>query len=230
MKTNTPSHLKARVLAAVAEQPSPTRTQLRRRALALYFAATITSFALFHIIGGLEHSQRRPYGDTLAIVGGAIVLALAVGVIAFYRRPRLAHLQSWWVAFALPVLTMLWLVSWRDAAPSLAPVGVRCFGLTLAFASLLTLPMFLTQRGSVAVAVRSRGAWCGAVGGAWAAVLVDLWCPATTAAHVAVGHVLPLLIVVSVAALGGGAILKIPQQDSGVSHKQSNSVPKGTSA
>jgi uncharacterized membrane protein YfcA len=40
------------------------------------------------------------------------------------------------------------------------------------------------------------------VAGAWAAVMVELWCPLAAHGHVLVGHVLPLLVV----ALAGSAI------------------------
>jgi hypothetical protein len=40
------------------------------------------------------------------------------------------------------------------------------------------------------------------VAGAWAAVMVELWCPLAAHGHVVVGHVLPLLAL----ALAGSAI------------------------
>jgi hypothetical protein len=40
------------------------------------------------------------------------------------------------------------------------------------------------------------------VAGAWAAVMVELWCPLAVHEHVLVGHVLPLVVL----ALAGSAV------------------------
>jgi len=53
------------------------------------------------------------------------------------------------------------------------------------------------------------GGALGAVAGSWAAIVVELWCPLADPGHVAVGHVLPLLVLVGVGALLGGRLLHL---------------------
>lgn len=53
------------------------------------------------------------------------------------------------------------------------------------------------------------GAGIGAVCGAWASVLVDLWCPLTNLPHVLVGHVLPIVILVALSTVLGRTMLGV---------------------
>ena len=81
-------------------------------------------------------------------------------------------------------------------------IGWRCFALTA-----LTAPWPFATLVSASRRVEPRhpgltGAALGSVAGAWAAVMVELWCPLAVHSHALVGHVLPLFAL----ALAGAAI------------------------
>lgn len=56
---------------------------------------------------------------------------------------------------------------------------------------------------------RLVGGALGAVAGAWAAVVAELWCPLAEPGHPAIGHALPLVALVVVGALMGGRLLRM---------------------
>ena len=87
--------------------------------------------------------------------------------------------------------------------------GWLCLSHTLAM-SALPLGSFLALRRGV----EPRGPWAlgaavGATCGAWASILVDLWCPLTNTPHVLVGHVLPIAILVALGTLLGRSMLGV---------------------
>lgn len=53
------------------------------------------------------------------------------------------------------------------------------------------------------------GAGIGAVCGAWAGLLVDIWCPLVNLPHVLFGHVLPLALLVAAGTLLGQRVLGV---------------------
>lgn len=54
--------------------------------------------------------------------------------------------------------------------------------------------MVLVRRSSDPVHPGVTGAALGAASGAWAGVVVDLWCPVSHPAHIAVGHIFPIVL------------------------------------
>jgi peptidoglycan/LPS O-acetylase OafA/YrhL len=107
------------------------------------------------------------------------------------------------VAIGVPLLIGAWLVLWHATyVDPFTRAGWRCFALTA-----LTAPWPFATLAYASRRVEPRhpgtaGAALGAVAGAWAAVMVELWCPLAAHGHVLVGHVLPLLALV----LAGSAI------------------------
>jgi hypothetical protein len=114
------------------------------------------------------------------------------------------------VALGVPLFVGLWLLLWHTSyADPFERVGVKCLTLTAAtapwpFALLAYLAPRLEPRHP-----RLMGAALGSASGAWAAVMVELWCPLADPAHVAIGHVLPLVVLTLVAALLGGRLFAV---------------------
>src|SRR5271170_3066964 len=77
--------LKARVLAAAAATPSPTRPEGRRRAFLLLVAAIALALVFFEAIGGVGHSMGRPLGITLAVSFGWGLFCAALSWLVLWR-------------------------------------------------------------------------------------------------------------------------------------------------
>lgn len=209
----TPDTLKTRVLESVRQHPSPPRTE-GAPAIALAAGAAAAMLAivqwvppLFGERGGIAHVLGRPSFATVGVIGGVAALAVLATVLVLPgRRSMLAPARGVLVALAvaIPLLVGGWLVLWHGAYEDpFTRVGFRCFALTM-----LTAPWPFAALVAVSRRVEPRypatvGAALGATGGAWAAVMVELWCPLAATSHVAIGHVLPLaVLVLAGAALG----------------------------
>lgn len=143
--------------------------------------------------GGLSHAAGRPASVAAWIVAGSVVLALSATWLVLPSRRSMLFAGPG-LLVAVPLLVGVWLVLWH--ATYLDPftrAGWRCFTLTTLtapwpFAVLAHASRFIEPR-HPAVA----GAALGSVAGAWAAVMVELWCPLTVHPHVLVGHVAPIV-------------------------------------
>lgn len=201
---------KARALALAAALDAPTRAEVRwRRAVAVPLAVSAMA-AVLSLWGGPGHAWGRPQAVTTWIVAGVAALAVAATLLTVPRRsmlpPRRSRLLA--VAFGVPALVAAWLIAWHGAYDDpFSRFGLRCLTLTAAaapwpFAALLAfMPRFDP------VHPRLSGAALGGAAGAWAALLVELWCPLADPGHVLVGHALPLAALAGLGALVGGRIL-----------------------
>jgi hypothetical protein len=156
-------------------------------------------------VGGPVHAAGRPPVSGAWILGGTVALALsATGLVLPSRRSMLSPPRGLLLAVAagVPLLVGAWLVLWHGTYDDpFTRVGWRCFALTA-----LTAPwpfgfLAYASRRSEPRHPGTAGAALGAVAGAWAAVMIELWCPLSAHAHVLVGHVLPLVAL----ALAGSA-------------------------
>jgi hypothetical protein len=137
-------------------------------------------------------------------VAGIVALALSSTWLVLFRRSMLSPPRGLLLAVAIgvPLLVGVWLVLWHTTYDDpFTRVGWRCFALTA-----LTAPWPFATLAYASRRVEPRhpgtaGAALGAVAGAWAAVMVELWCPLAVHQHVLVGHVLPLFVL----ALAGSA-------------------------
>jgi Negative regulator of sigma F len=207
-----PGSLKLRVLDAVRQRPVPRRTDRLPLTVSLAALAILAMLAavewgprLFGEIGGLAHAAGRPAASGGWILAGTAALALsATWLVLPSRRSMLSPPRGLLLAVAIgvPLLVGAWLLLWHTTYDDpFTRTGWRCFTLTA-----LTAPWPFAALAYASGRMEPRhpataGAALGAVGGAWAAVMVELWCPLATGAHVLVGHVLPLLVL----ALAGAA-------------------------
>jgi len=95
------------------------------------------------------------------------------------------------------------MIEWADRP------GIRCFTLSVSLALVPLLGLLWLRRGSDPLHPRLTGAAFGAAVGAPAWVLVDLWCPVGYVPHLLLGHVLPLLLLISLSALLGGRVIAL---------------------
>lgn len=198
----SPDALKLQVLEAVRQRPVPPRAEQRPATAAAAVLAVLAMAAtvqwaprLLGDAGGLGHAVGRPGAIGAAIAAGCVALALAATRALRPGRSMLAPPRALLLGIALgvPLLAGAWLGLWHGTYDDpFTRTGWRCFALTALtapwpFAALVRARHLVEPRHPAAV-----GAALGAVAGAWAAVMVALWCPLSAASHVVVGHVLPL--------------------------------------
>jgi hypothetical protein len=207
-----PESLKLRVLEAVRERPMPRRTDRLPFTIALAALAALAMSAglqwiplLFGDAGGLAHAAGRPATTGAWILAGAVALALSsTWLVLPSRRSMLAPARGLLlgVAIGVPLLVGAWLMLWHGTYDDpFTRVGWRCFALTALTAPWPFATVFHASRRLEPRHPGTAGAALGAVAGAWAAVMVELWCPLSVHTHVLVGHVLPLVVL----ALAGSA-------------------------
>jgi hypothetical protein len=215
-----PESLKLRVLEAVRERPMPRRTDRLPFTIALAALAALAMSAglqwiplLFGDVGGRAHAAGRPATTGAWIFAGAVALALtSTWLVLPSRRSMLAPARGLLlgVAIGVPLLIGAWLVLWHTTYEDpFTRVGWRCFALTA-----LTAPWPFATLAYASRRVEPRhpamtGAALGAVAGAWAAVMVELWCPLAVHTHVVVGHVLPLFALALAGAGIGSRIFRL---------------------
>lgn len=208
-----PSNLRDRVLAETARHQAPTRAQARSRALVAYAVAGVAMAVVFFAAGGIEHSRARPFGLTLLMAGGASLIALFATAAALGRGSTMLGRSLRvlaLVAALVPIGTFIWLVALHTQyADPFKRIGYRCLGLTLVMGLAPLIVTAVLRAGTAIRAPKASGAAIGAVSGAWAGVGVDMWCPLTDPTHVAIGHVLPILVLVLVGAIVGHLVLRM---------------------
>jgi hypothetical protein len=179
----------------------------------MVLASLALASLIFELAGGFAHSAMRPLSITLAIAGGWTAFAatltwlvLGRGKATLTRRPAL--LAS--AALLSPLALSVWMLAFHGTYPeTVQRIGLRCLGYTLVMAVTPLAAFLRLRRGVEPRRPSALGAGAGAACGAWAGVVVDLWCPLTAPAHVAVGHVLPLALLVAVGAVVGGRTLGV---------------------
>lgn len=205
------SSMRERVLTAARQHPSPPR----RRGVPGWLragAAGLGMAVVFVVWGDPAHGAGRPAEVGAWIVVGLAALALTVTRLVLPSRrsmlpPPTVYLLA--VALGVPVIVGAWLVGWHAAyADPFTRFGLRCFALTLALA-----PWPFVALAAAAPRVFPDRPWIlgaalGSAAGVWAAVVVEVWCPLADPQHVAIGHVMPLLVLFVLGALLGPRILR----------------------
>jgi hypothetical protein len=225
------TELRARVLAAAAAQPSPTRAGINRRNILISMLAAasgVGAFVLFALLtsegqlvrlGGdvapYRHLERSVWlvvttlAGTLGVTAAALWLSLRRGR-SMLGRSRSALLSG--IALT-PLALFAWKVSSNLAFGDpmvewLERPGLRCLSLSL-FVAAGPLLAFLAVRRSAPVHPALNGAAIGVASGACAWVVLDLWCPVAAVPHLLLGHVLPLCVLAGAGAMLGQARLAL---------------------
>ena len=200
------------LLAAIARQRSPTRAEVSTRSRWLMALSIAVAVGLFALIGGVEHSAGRPVKYTLLLSGGWTVFAALLTALVLWRPSTLGRPPRWLAALALAAPFVL--LGWMHLFDGLyvepfARLGLRCLTYTLGLAALPLSAFMVLRRGLEPRGATQLGAAVGAVFGAWAGVLVELWCPLVNLLHALVGHALPLTLLIAVGALWGRRALDV---------------------
>jgi hypothetical protein len=150
---------------------------------------------------GVAEGVRLAEGWTLA-AGALTCLVLARCRSTLVRSPQLLRAATW----ATPVVLLLWLARFPErAGPLVGAAG--CVALALALAATPLVTFLALRRGAEPHCPATLGAAAGAMCGAWAEVLLLLWCPVRGAAHGALAHALPVALLAAVGAAAGRRVL-----------------------
>lgn len=197
--------LKLRVLSAARAQPvaRPASGPLAPAGLALAGMAAVMAAWCW---GDLDHAAGRPLASGAWVIAGTLALALAATWLALPSRRSMlspARGQLLAVAVGAPLLLLAWMTLWHTTyADPFVRVGLKCFVLTALTAPWPFLALLRVSRRLDPRNARWGGAALGGASGAWAAVMVELWCPLAVPDHVLVGHALPIALL----ALAGAAV------------------------
>ena len=215
-----PPDLKSRILLAAQATPSTTRPTSRAYTWLVAPASIIAAASLFFAFDGTEHGAGRASWFYVATtLGWAAVAALSMwGALARGRsalgRPRAVLLA---LAVATPAALFAMMFGLAFVHPEVTLVhperlGLKCLGLTVAAAAFPLISLALARRGSDPVHPVATGAALGAASGASSGVMVEMWCPVATPAHIAFGHILPIVLLTLLgAALGARFIAMRPK-------------------
>ncbi len=207
--------LKRQISEALQAQPSPTRAMAVRRDSLVLAGGFATALAAFLACGGFRDfgAPRPPALIAITLVG---TLAIAVGALRATRRraalpaPREVVLA---VLVAVPTIFFGWKTLWSFAFGAYVwwPTrpGLLCLGVSLLTGGAILVSLVGARRRSDPIHPTLTGAALGVASGAAAAVLVDLWCPVGHPAHVALGHVLPMVLLGALGAWPGGRVLAV---------------------
>jgi hypothetical protein len=209
--------LRDRVLAAARAEPASTRAigaRRRARLVALAFAFTV----VLSVAIGRPGLRARPF----AYVAWLAVAWLVVGAVATWAGvsrggSMLGRGRLWRTAVA--ALTPLALLGsalvcgavWPETLVDRSAIDnhLLCFAGTTAFAMGPLVAFFRIRAASDPVSPGLMGAALGAAAGVWGALAIELHCRFASPFHVAVGHVLPVAVLVLAGIAGGGRLLAV---------------------
>lgn len=203
-----PSHVLERLRAQMAEEPpAPTASPSRR---AKWLALPAAALLLLGVDVAVRHnSLLRSDAGLLAGVCipaaiGALLIAIVTTVIATSRgRSGLGERVSLlrWSALAVGPLSLVPMALLMNMGADhgafeqhLDPWGLPCFAISTAIAAVSLIVLVRELRRSVPVAAGWRAAALGSAAGAWAGLALLLHCPSAEPQHLAVGHLLPIML------------------------------------
>ena len=203
--------LRKRVLEAVQREPVPSRPaggRRRARAVAFGFAVPLVILAASYFGGPRAHDRPLGYIAALALAWLPIA-ALATWAGVGQGRSMLGRPAAWAVSVvALTPLALL--ASWALVAsvwpsilddPSGPPQHVVCNVMTLIFAAAPLVAFGVLRRASDPVNPALTGAAIGAASAAWAALVLHVLCGFTSAVHILLGHIAPVVLITLFGAL-----------------------------
>jgi hypothetical protein len=222
---SVPDHdlMRQRILARIADEPAPTRAAVRRLDAVIATAVAVLVLGTFFALGGIrDGGAPRSLPLMIGTFAGTLAITMAVAVLAARRSPSMLGRPRSHLLFAIVVAPLLLFV-WKVLYSSLfdggldfwsTRIGHKCLGLSILLGISPLLALTRSRRGQALRYPRASGAALGLLAGMIAATLVDLWCPVAHPAHLAYGHLLPIVLLVATGAALGPAWL-------GVSNKRS---------
>jgi hypothetical protein len=216
------AELKSRVLSVVQSSPSPTRRTTLGAIRVLIPGAAIVAGCLYFVFDGVHNGQGRApvvLAASLSVWIGAALVSLwsvvgAGGSPTGRPRPWLLAVAIGMPALVLASMLALFATAKAGGGLPVAAIhraGVRCLGMTFAAAVVPVLALLFVRRGSDPLHPAAHGAAIGASFGAYAGIMVCLWCPDLSPPHVVVGHVTPLVLLALLGATVGARVLDFPR-------------------
>ena len=203
--------LQATIEDAIKIAPAPSRAQVSRTRSRLLAAGLVASVVAVGLTGGV-HLNGRPTTLVYGTLLGWAAIAMAGAWLAIGRRGAMlgppTRLLIACAAAMGPVL-LAWYALLEHllgaAGEAAVPVSmhVTCFAITLAYAAGPLAAVGATYRAIDPVHPRATGALLFAAIGALGGALIVLHCWVGELAHVALGHVLPLVGLAAAGALVG---------------------------
>src|SRR5437773_5845956 len=147
--------VRARILAAAAQQPSPTRSQLRLRNAVLLVTGILVPLLVFFVWGGLRQAP-RPDVLVWQTAGGGAFVALTLMIVAI-KRGRSMLGRTGTALLAVAVLTPVVLFTWKVLTSSQfdgmtvewpTRIGFKCLRLACLTAAWPLVGAILVRRGT----------------------------------------------------------------------------------
>jgi hypothetical protein len=212
-----PAELRARVLAAAARVPAPTRARTRARNVVLAVVGAATPLGVFLYMDGLRQGT-RPDRLLFSTAGTAALMALVACTVAFGRGRSMLGRKRWLLlslTTSLPLVLLVTKIGISARFPDMmnswdGRPGYRCLGLGCLLAPVPLAAALLARRGSSPAHPSLSGAAMGAGVGSCVWLLVDLWCPVAYVPHLFLGHLLPVLLTTAAGTLAGARLLDLP--------------------
>ena len=208
--SSPPVGLRQRVLDAARAEPAMTRRGTRLANLGMLVAGAVGLGLLSWQLGFAQGT--RPGAFVLGTSAGWILAALTASWIALGRGGRMGGRPSR-VLLATTVLTPLllmgWLLAWNSiyrpeqCDAGVSSWGVACHELIVAMSAVMFIAFAAIRRFGDPVHPRIGGAALGTAAACWSGLVLNLRCTCAAPQHVALGHVLPILVT-SVAGIGLG--------------------------
>ncbi len=209
--------LRAQVLDAVRREPLPPPSARGARvAIAIALGAGF-SLATSLWLGVELPVERRPHLIAVSVAGAAFSALLATWVAAGRGRSMLGRSEASLVGvavFAPGVLLALCFGLPRALGETTTPgefggAHAICFALTMVFAAGPFAALAYLRRGSDPSHPRALGAALGTAAGAWGMMLMSLHCAFTSAMHITISHVAPVVVTALVGALAGSSLFGV---------------------
>lgn len=208
-----PAALKARLLAATARVPATSPGTWGRR-LAAGVGAGVLWLGAMLVLKGVRHDWSELPVGSLALTLGGLVAAAALATGVALRRGRamvgagggLLSVAIWGLPVALAVLVSAvdpcGPSTWDAAAPQAGVAGsaAGCCEMTVVVGLPLVGLGVMLLRGLTLARPAIVGACLGLAAATWAHVVVRVHCPRGGAGHALVGHLLPALPLMLLAA------------------------------
>lgn len=213
MNSSLPPEFKNRVLLAAAQTPSMTRTQARSRAIVYSMLASIPMFIALFIAGGPRNAAGRPFVVTVVLTVGCLLLAIGATFLSSLRSRWMTGVNrgiTYFLVLGMPLLYCAWIAGFHGVfEPPFERLGIRCFFLSLCSAPWPFAVMVTWRKTIEPHHPALLGAALGAVSGAWAGLMVVLFCPLSEPGHVARGHLLPFVVLIAAGSRLGARLFAV---------------------
>lgn len=211
-----PPDPKARLMAAIQRAPSQTRRAARVWQWLVLPAGAIIAATLYFAYNGPDQGQG---GRDLWYFVASAASWTAIAALSLWGALGRGRASSWrsralLLAFAIgtPLLLFAIMLGLASTDPAMSRIhpekwGRMCLPLTLAAAAFPLLALLYARRESDPVHPAFTGAALGSACGAASGIMVELWCPVSTTRHIALGHILPIVLLAVMGALLGSQML-----------------------